>query len=749
MSSPEREQPSNLPVQQTPRPESDSAPSISTSWPGLSGLTPAYGEPPPESPPGLSSAPSVQGLWHAFRRRWLTAVVLGVVGALGAVFLTMELVPGKYSASAYMQLTQPRQLEALGAERVDFRTFRENQAGLIASHPVLKATLQRQEVLALSVVQQHVQNNIESTKWLGKQIKTDFETAPSIMHVYLPGEDPHAIKVILNAIVEEYKKYSEIKLQNRIEAAIKDLQKKQTEGLKKLQSIEEKINFERERLRIPPKAQREADERVERTALEATQKALLDEQRDHGDLEADLDIAESKLQKLNSGQLPKNLSTYLSDPAYSSSVSEQVTAMKKLEQQITELEAIAISGTNAYRELLRKKAQRSRKLGEIRTALQRELVRELRTQKETIAAKMKRSQQIQQRLRDQMKVHTTNIQQLHAPRAKHIIDDLEQQKRSQEQVVQHLDVQVADLKKPGFKMIEVQQDALVPPEKDRSRQFKYAGVAGLGMFGLLLFAVAFVEFQTRKINSPEEVTKGLGLGIVGTVPNLPLRVRKSTANPSPKDAVWQNLLTEAIDSIRTLMLHAARTEGLQVFLLTSAVKGEGKTSLSTQLAASLARAWKKTLLIDGDLRNPAGHKIFNVPNEQGFSEVLRGEVHPDDVTCPTPISRLWIMPAGQWDSHAVQALAQEGVTSLFDDLKDNYDFIIVDSCPVLPVADTLLLAQHVDAVVFSILRDVSRAPSVYAAQQRLAQLGVRILGGVVIGAGTTDFKRGQYPIATT
>ncbi len=127
------------------------------------------------------------------------------------------------------------------------------------------------------------------------------------------------------------------------------------------------------------------------------------------------------------------------------------------------------------------------------------------------------------------------------------------------------------------------------------------------------------------------------------------------------------------------------------------------------------------------------HHLFNVANEPGLSEVLRGEVDLKDAVRPTSLGRLWVLPAGHWDSHALEALAQEGVRSVFDQLKEDYDFIIVDSSPVLPVADSLNLAQNVDAVIFSVLRDVSTTPTLYAAQQRLSSLGVRILGGVVIG----------------
>jgi capsular exopolysaccharide synthesis family protein len=188
-----------------------------------------------------------------------------------------------------------------------------------------------------------------------------------------------------------------------------------------------------------------------------------------------------------------------------------------------------------------------------------------------------------------------------------------------------------------------------------------------------------------------------------------------------------------VDAIRTLLLHTAQTDALRVIMITSANGGEGKTSLASHLAASLARAWRKTLLVDGDLRNPGAHRLLDVQAEPGLSEVLRGEAELEDVVRPTPISRLWIVPAGQWDTHAIQALAQKDVRTLFDKLKKQYDFVILDSGPVLPVADSLSLAQHVDGVILSVLLDVSRAPAIHAATQRLAALGVRVLGSVVAG----------------
>ncbi len=182
-----------------------------------------------------------------------------------------------------------------------------------------------------------------------------------------------------------------------------------------------------------------------------------------------------------------------------------------------------------------------------------------------------------------------------------------------------------------------------------------------------------------------------------------------------------------------MLLQAARNDGVRIVMVTSAGNGEGKTSLACQLAASLGRAGRRTLLIDGDLRNPAAHVQFGVPLTPGFAEALRGEIDPDDAIKPTSVANLSLFPGGQCDLAAIQGLVQDEVQTLFYHLKEEYEFVILDVSPVLPVADAMMIGQYADAVLFSVLRDVSKLPQVYEAQQRLAALGIRMLGAVVSG----------------
>jgi capsular exopolysaccharide synthesis family protein len=241
------------------------------------------------------------------------------------------------------------------------------------------------------------------------------------------------------------------------------------------------------------------------------------------------------------------------------------------------------------------------------------------------------------------------------------------------------------------------------------------------VFGAVCGLIALLEFRARRIQTSDEVT-GLGLRVVGGVPTLAQR-RKD-----------EHGFAESIDGIRTLLLRNASVDASRVVMVTSAVHGEGKTTLASQLAGSLARAGRKTLLIDCDLRRPALHQLFEVPQQPGFSEVLLREVHIAEATRATPIDNLWLIPAGDWDSEVMQALTKDrGVDELFDKLKGEYDFIILDSHPVLSASDSLVIGQHADAVLLSLLKDVSQAPRVYAAGQRMSSLGIRVLGSVVHG----------------
>src|SRR5208283_1568943 len=196
---------------------------------------------------------------------------------------------------------------------------------------------------------------------------------------------------------------------------------------------------------------------------------------------------------------------------------------------------------------------------------------------------------------------------------------------------------------------------------------------------------------------------------------------------------------------RTMLLRASKFESLRVIMVTSALKGEGKTSLSCHLATSLARAGRKTLLIDCDLRSPAIADVFGSPRSPGVCEILRGEASLDEVIWQSPVKSLFLVPAGRCDTTTLELLGQDRFTHTLSILRERFEFIIVDTAPLLLVTDSLILSQYVDSAVFSILREVSQIRPVQEAYKRLSSLGVPILGAVVSGVARSSYTYRSYP----
>src|SRR5262249_30681821 len=148
-------------------------------------------------------------------------------------------------------------------------------------------------------------------------------------------------------------------------------------------------------------------------------------------------------------------------------------------------------------------------------------------------------------------------------------------------------------------------------------------------------------------------------------------------------AAMQGILAESVDSIRTMLLRQSRSESPQVIMVTSAGDREGKTTVGSHLAASLARSGRRTLLVDGDLRSPTVHAMFSAALEPGLCEMLRGEVDLEGAIQPTPVDGLMLIAAGACDYQAIAALAKHPLNETLSKAREQFEFIVIDAAPVL------------------------------------------------------------------
>ncbi len=295
---------------------------------------------------------------------------------------------------------------------------------------------------------------------------------------------------------------------------------------------------------------------------------------------------------------------------------------------------------------------------------------------------------------------------------------------------------------PRVKLME----AADAPRMEADKRTMLAGMAGMGALGMVICGITFLEYQARRIGTVDEVVHGLGLRLVGSLPDLPVERPRRWIGRRDRN-YYEGLLVESVDATRTMLLRTSETEAIQVVMVTSALAGEGKTSLACHLATSLARAGRSTLLLDGDLRKPAVHQVFGLEGQPGFAELLRGEVTIDAAIQAAPDGGPWIIPAGVCDSRAIQALSRRELAEGFQKLRERFEFIIIDTSPVLPVADALQIGQHADVALCSILQGFSRSPKVLAANERLSALGIRVMGAVVAGARSDVYNSAyHYPV---
>jgi succinoglycan biosynthesis transport protein ExoP len=723
-------------------------------------LTPAAPEPRkpvaalvgPAHPPALTATPDAMSLLKALRRRWLVAGILGVLAAGLVGGAAWVLMPARFTAFALLQVSsKANPFLDRGNNREDFLIMMKTTAARLKSRDVLMRTLSQDTVRDLGLIQKHP-DTLSTLTWLEEVLKVEVQDNSELLTVSLTGEEPSDLQTIVNNMVKSFMTIVSNEEKTRRSDRLEKTRLLYSAGKEKLA---EKINAKENLL----KSQGVKDPLAIMNLQQNLQIELRQAQADGSHYRFDLERKSAQLAGLQAAK--KNLDKQAAQDIlvkdlqdYDQNLRKDVDAMERKEKFI---ELMLKEGhppgdsnvVNARAELARIKER-----VEDRTAKARaEIAAKIKLKQEgdydlliaNAQAEVVPLEKFVAETRDRIDTLTKQLELANVSTKRYDMLDSEiqqEQKNVDNLFAVHRQAQM-----------EVETEARITPigeaelqNRDAKKRILLLIMAPVGAFFLVLLAVAWWEFSAHRIHEPDEVVMALAMRVVGAVPEMPDPKRmRLGADPAAEELLRHNLI-ESIDAIRTMLLRNAGVENLRVVMVTSAVAGEGKTMLASNLAMSLARAGRKTLLIDCDLRRPSAHQLFEQPLQPGFSEVMLNEIDLPDAVRPTPgDANLFLLPAGLWDRNVVQELAKSGVTSIFERLREEFDFIIVDSHPVLGATDSLLIAQYVDAVLVSLMRDVSQMHNVHAACHQLATLGIRVFGAVVSGMPVKSYGKTPQP----
>lgn len=260
----------------------------------------------------------------------------------------------------------------------------------------------------------------------------------------------------------------------------------------------------------------------------------------------------------------------------------------------------------------------------------------------------------------------------------------------------------------------------------------------LAGFGLACLA----EISDHSFRSPTDIVTRLGVKVVGHVPTNEEAAGKTkavTLGVSPM--LWthhrsKSRYAEAFREIRTYLYFSNRDSKSVAIQVTSSRAGDGKTTVASNLAVCIAQSGKKVLIMDADCRRPRVHKLFGQKNDKGLTSILANGMPVADATITCDVPGLSILMSGPSVLNPAELLTSPAFAELITKLKQDYDYVIVDTPPILAVSDPSVVASLVDGVLLVVRLGKNERVDAERATQMLQGLGGNLLGVIVNGIGS-------------
>jgi capsular exopolysaccharide synthesis family protein len=272
-----------------------------------------------------------------------------------------------------------------------------------------------------------------------------------------------------------------------------------------------------------------------------------------------------------------------------------------------------------------------------------------------------------------------------------------------------------------------------PYTPDFRRNFMLGAFAGVL---LALGLVLAIDYLDDTVKTPEDITRRLKLPFLGLVPAV-----KGNNHPLLSHEVPHEF-GEAFRALRTSLVFSSGTEGTRVIGITSAQPLEGKTTTACNMAIALAYGGSRVLLIDADMRRPSVSRTLGIENTIGLSHLLTGQSTARQTIRPTHVQNLWVMTAGITPPNPSELLASDRMKTLIGNVQNGpFDWVLIDTPPVLAVTDAVIIAPWVSGVVFIIGSEMTQRRLAERAVETLLTSRPHVLGAVL---NRVDIVRNKY-----
>jgi len=694
----------------------------------------------PASEPEVESAAGpldAQIVLTSLRCWWKVAVPASLLLAAAAIVAVIYISRPKFTASAWLIIREKPEYLLNPQVMEDPRKFVQNQMELMRSPPVIDPVASKPEVFATPEL-----TGGDAAERLRRLLKIQSKGQSDFFVIEFTSVEPAKAALVVNEVAKAYLQLQDRDLSQRMDATIGRLEKQRAAQQQSIEQLRKQVQEKTKSLTgVDPFAARSAAAQAAASdTLGPLSAQIVSAEIDHAMTSAQVGAEEELLAKqvfeVSAAEVEKQVQSLPEVVALRRRIGEAYGLLREHERVSVNLEK-----NTSYQRLLKQsnadKAQLEKRLGELRTLMKTELEQQARLTRTDQVASLRKSLEAKEVtvriLRDRLQGEREKQQDYKGETVE--LEFLRSDYDSAARVFEAINSRIVSmrLEQHAPDRVMMFKQATPPEFPTEALPYKRMSVIGLAAFLAPFGLAVLVELIQRRVSNRRQLEVTSHMPVVAEVTAMP-RITASRSMGRDFANRELHLFEESIDGLRTHLLLGPQADTMQTIAVTSAVSREGKTSVAIQLALSLARCGEApTLLIDGDLRCPEIHRIFEMDLSPGLAELLQ-QTCSQRAAIETEFGpTLHLLSAGKLSAVPHKLLGSAEFPRLLADLKTRYRYIVLDTPPILSASEALMIARQADTSVVCARRDYSRLDQVAEAYSRLQSSGARVAGTVLNG----------------